>query len=99
MKPTKKSIKKQLEELQAAVKTYTAAVQGRQGYLHSNTAATKETNGVKGLVTIQVAELNTIVKTANILKKHVTLETRGDNLNIQLVDRYPALPYEFTRLV
>jgi len=98
LKPAKKSAKKQLEELQTAVKAYTAAVQGRQGYLHSNTAATKETNSVKGLVTIQVAELNTIVRTANILKKHVTLETRGDNLNIQLVGRYPALPYQFTRL-
>lgn len=90
----KKSLKKQYEELVAAAKSYYATVQARRAVVHSSTPMQKMENNTKMGVSITIAELVTVVRTANNLGKHVVLETDRDNLVIQLVDRYPALPLE-----
>lgn len=89
----KKSFKQQYEELKAEITAYATAVRNRRAVVHSTTPATIVRADIKGPSSIQIAELITIVKTANALKKHVCLEADDKTLTVNLVDQYPALPY------
>jgi len=98
----KKTIKEQLsdlkesyEQLRTSARTYRETVSNRRAVVHSTTPTSKMQGEIKGMATIQVQELVTVVKTAQALHKHVVLETSGTDLVIQLVDEYPKLPLEF----
>ena len=59
---------------------------------HSSTPVVATKNGVTGKATVEVAEMITVVKTAEALGKIVVLRATNTELIVNLEDRVPLVP-------
>ena len=91
----KPSIKSKYEELRRDIRDYYQAMGAVRRRQHSNTPAIAVKGDVKGLATIQVNELITIVKTAKVMRQTVELDATTDSLILSLVDNPPQCPRSF----
>lgn len=92
----KKSVAQKYEELKKIVAEYVASVNKRKAVVHSTTGQVVQDKPVS----IQVAEMITVVSTAKALGKHAVLEVSGPSgnpraqvLSVNLVDAYPGIPH------